>query len=1024
MIEDAFVLKTACLLHDPPNKAWLLVSREDHEEEARRIARRVLEGTCLEAAAEGMERKAKPADVLASSIDRWLLSKLVGEEYSLFRVDRIKLKNIFNPKFSQEIDRRRPPTDEFVKTLNDVLKPIKDPRLAYHVLYASYEATWVQLGLPAGPADTRSPSHTVFDHNYATASIMNWLLGGREPEGILLYIDLGGVQRFVSSSRKLSDLWLSSYLSSALAWSLFWDFIRVLGPDVMVIPTCRRNPFYYHSLISELIKNNVDRSVIEKIKRISRDFTGYDPEKDKVPRYAVVPVTATFILPSLDRLREFDEFKEINVESGLKGLEEFVKKRYREIWRDVYNEIVEKCKDLMDELGDLAVKVEELLNKCREFGFDATPPLPIRVIALRTNELRKLGLKDEERYKLYHYMFKLLSYEERRRKLYKYRPEEDLKLFDMTSQPIETWPKKTDRGFEYCSVCGYLPAIIVLPTREDEYVKFLKIELEPIFSLGERLCPYCLIKRLMGASNYVLKFVLDKLLGEIEKELPKFRFPSVSDIALIPFKKSFITNAMKLDGTDLANELSEWIREIWNKIVKKRVIPTGREPITRTEGELAKKIKKLKSENLKNDLEEILFMDSEEAFLKTQRIKEDGGEKYYNPRKDWLELRKRIYEHEKMFSLMNLREEGIEELNAYYAIIRCDADNLGKIIRGRVKEGFGISLRDYFCNVLEGPAKKVVEAILSNDFEKAAEIYRKHGIKDFDAKLKDEISTFIFTLEDRGEIIISPSYHSALSNALMANAVRDKEIIDENDGITIYAGGDDLLALTPIKNSISTVQKLREKFSFPSKYEGFDVIGNYLIPSLATASRSFSVYFAHYMFPLYTAIGRSAELLEDVAKRAKWIGGREEKRKDSLILSYSPKGSERFSLLPLSDVKGSDRVLGKSLKYIDELVSQIKRGEFSTSLVYDLYNDQTIKSLIDVKSETLLKKLVEKIFERNCEVRDEQKCKKMVEIWVKKLVEDYDLVFEIGDDVQAQPFLEQFFLALILYRSGLRGWSD
>ncbi|MEM3819861.1 MAG: type III-B CRISPR-associated protein Cas10/Cmr2, partial [Nitrososphaerota archaeon] len=793
------------------------------------------------------------------------------------------------------------------------------------------------------------------------------------------------------------------------------------GPDVMILPTCRGNPFYYHSLISELTRNGVNEVVIKKIKQISTEFAGYDPDKDNIPRYAVVPVTATFMLPELEQLKELDDFKEIEMK-GSEGLEEFVKKKYQEVWRNVYDKVIEKCKDLQTELGDLAIKAASLLEKCRQFGFDTTPPLPIRVIALHTNRLYELGLREEEHYSLYHYIFKLLSYEEGRKKLYKFRPEENLKLFEMTAQPIETWPNKADKGFEYCSVCGYLPAVIILPSDEDNYKKYLKMELEPIFGMGERICPYCLIKRLLSLSH-ILKSAMDELLGKTSQELPKLRFPSVSDIALMPFKKSFITNAMKIDSNEeLANELAEWIKEIWEKFAEEKVSPIGREPLTYIESKLAKSIKDLKVDKLKKDLEEVLFIDAEACFLKTHKFRKDGKEEYYTPRRDWQKLRERIYKHERMARYMNIKEEQIEDLNTYYAIIRCDGDNSGKIIQGKVEEGFGITIKDYLCNVLEGPAREVVEAIANNDLERAKKICEEHNVKEIDKKI-NETSKLINELRDKGEIIISPSYHSTFSRALMANAVRDKKIIDEHDGLTIYAGGDDLLAVTPVKNSLHAVQELREKFSFPSaKYKGFDKRDGYLVPSLATASRSFSIYFTHYMFPLYTAIDRSAELLEGMAKEAKWKVDAERKKKDAIILSYSPRGGEHYSLLPLSDIKALDQNLAKSLKYIDELVLQIEkeRDGFSSSLIYDLYNNlQTIKPLIDRESEALLKRLIERIFERNCEIEDKQRRKELVERWAWRLVEDYDVSGKVDHD--ALPFLEQFFLALILYRSALRG---
>jgi CRISPR-associated protein Cmr2 len=1029
LVGNIFVLKTSCLLHDPPNKAWRL---RDHREEARKIASEILKGTSLEylvekgkiiAIADEMERIAKQADIYASSVDRWLLSKLVGEDYSLFPVEDVKLKNIFNPKFYQSI-RERPAenyVNKFAESLNNLIRHIRDPRLAYHVLYASYEPIWIELGLPSGPADTRAPTHTVFDHNYATASMMNWLLKGREPDGILLYIDLGRVQRFISSSRKLRDLWVSSYLASALAWRLFWIFVRALGPDVMVLPTCRGNPFYYHSLISELIANGIDESVINEIKKISAKIAGYDPEKDIIPRYAVVPVTATFILPSLDVLKEFEEFRELDVNKGVKGLEEFVEKKYEEIWREIYGLVVKtlETETVKNRLGDLAVKARELLEECRKYGFDKVPPLPLRVIALSTSEN---GFKGE-RYMLYHHMLELLRDRENERKLYKSSPEERLELTKMTLQPVKTWPEPKEaerrKGFEYCSVCGRLPAIIVLPSDEEEYGKYLDLKLEPIFSMGERLCPYCLIKRLLSFSE-ILGPVVDHLLGRASKKRTseglKLKFPSVSDVALIPFKRSFVENVMKLDKDQrLAEELAVWINEILQKLVK-----SEEDSVMPAERDLLEKVKKMKSSRLAEELESMLLTDSEAAFLRTYRLKRDEKEEMFSPRREWLKLLERIRKHEEMSKYVNLKE--IEGLNTYYVIAKCDADNMGKIIRGKVKEGFRITVEEYLSNALEGEAREVVKAIIEGRLQQAVKICGGAGVRDPEDRV-NEVEGFIKSLKEKGEIIIALSYHSALSRALMANAIRDAEIVKKHDGITVYAGGDDLLALVPVKNSLKMVYELRKKFSFPSEdLKGFEKIKNYLIPSLATASRSFSIYITHYMFPLYTAISRSGELLEDEAKESVWVKEDEKIEKDTIALAYSPRGGEQYVVLPLSNIGDPERNLARSLGDIDAIISEIEEGRFSVSLIYDLYNSrETLKKLSKKGREALLEMVIRDIFRRNCEMQDKQQCEKVAEAWVRRLVESYSLQRWKKRDKEPGSYMEQFILALKLYRSGLRG---
>ena len=85
-------------------------------------------------------------------------------------------------------------------------------------------------------------------------------------------------------------------------------------------------------------------------------------------------------------------------------------------------------------------------------------------------------------------------------------------------------------------------------------------------------------------------------------------------------------------------------------------------------------------------------------------------------------------------------------------------------------------------------------------------------------------------------------------------------VYNEYDGISIYAGGDDLLALIPIetqdgKTVFNFVQDANRKFNEHFK--------NY---KEAGASLSFGIFVSYYKFPLYEALEQSAYLLFGVAK--------------------------------------------------------------------------------------------------------------------------------------------------------------
>ena len=607
---------------------------------------------------------------------------------------------------------------------------------------------------------------------------------------------------------------------------------------------------------------------------------------------------------------------------------------------------------------------------------------------------------------------------------------------DLTLGSLRSWPEKSRRGFDYCSICGRLPAIVIMPSDKKGFERYgLDVKLEPIFSFGERLCPYCLIKRLLGLHE-MLESIIEKLLGKISEKKIVRKFLSVSDIAVLPFKYSFINAVKKLDqapGEELKDQFSKLMEEVWGKvdqIVKKdgiglRDIIRKEEPILSKERELLSIIEGMKSEKIKQHLKRLLFLDAEVGILGKLEL-----------RRIWRKLLEDL-KRKKEYERIRLDVERIELPSTYYAVLRSDADNFGKTIQGNMEKGFRVNIKDYIRNLLEGNAKKVIEAIMEGRIDDAKRLCEQEKISDIDRKL-DELKELINILEKEKEIIISPSYHSALSKALMRNAFRDVKVIDEYGGLPIYAGGDDLLAVMPVKNCLRAVRKLRVNFSFPLENpRGFDAVKRYFIPSLATASRSFSVYLAHYMFPMYTLMSKSAELLDDYAKNAKWFlfGDKDEKReKDALIFSYSPRGGEQSALLPLSSVKMPDKELASDIERLQKLIDLIEapkgKVSFSSSLIYDLCNlklDEHLLYACRCKNNFLLGKELENILYRNCEVRDEDREKveeikgKEAKKWASKLVENYDLIFKVREKRKEEyPFLKEFVAGLIVYRSGLR----
>ena len=251
-------LKTYALFHDPPHKAlWFehegyrIFNKDSHEEEGVNLMTSALPGLGGAPSKEDREAVAL-ADRLAASFDRWALPPSPGGYWA-------KAKYLINPfNYEKKIEVKKPPPDDFRqrfhKFVNDLKKAVEpgggDEKRLYLYTYAAYELAWINAGLPALPADTRAPTHTAFDHLYATASVLNWVRGGRL-RGCLAVADIPGIQSVLKSARKAGDYRAGSILISLAAWGLAWRYAERHGPDVLLSPTPRFNPLFYAQLRRE-----------------------------------------------------------------------------------------------------------------------------------------------------------------------------------------------------------------------------------------------------------------------------------------------------------------------------------------------------------------------------------------------------------------------------------------------------------------------------------------------------------------------------------------------------------------------------------------------------------------------------------------------------------------------------------------------------------------------------------------------------------------------------------------------------
>jgi CRISPR-associated protein Cmr2 len=92
------------------------------------------------------------------------------------------------------------------------------------------------------PADTRIPDHSIWDHLDLTSAFAGAFAADPDAGPALLALSIGPVQGFIAAARKTEDLWAGSHLLSRLAWEVMKPVAEALGPDAILFPRLRGIP--------------------------------------------------------------------------------------------------------------------------------------------------------------------------------------------------------------------------------------------------------------------------------------------------------------------------------------------------------------------------------------------------------------------------------------------------------------------------------------------------------------------------------------------------------------------------------------------------------------------------------------------------------------------------------------------------------------------------------------------------------------------------------------------------------------
>jgi len=1000
-----FKAKAWALLHDPPNKMWILLNnlrclekpqsgaefseacvKTLHEKEAEtfweEIGFKKFFGDVAQSSSNSSicELVKNGADPLSASMDRLMLGKiaelLCETGRPIFKYS--KLHNIFNPKLSKDLPKKIDCKEvkNYVKAMKNIISnaievlskydKTEQARTIYHLFYALYELKWIEQGLPPSLAETRMPTHTVFDHNYAAAMTVNMLWPSGNIGGYLVEVDIPSIQRIINSARKAGDFWAGSWLVSMLTWFTVWPLVWKYGPDIVIKPTLRLNPIYHVTLSRKLIE--LEKSLSDAFLKEIKEFYGNMIfSKVKVGKVSIdewtllsnpiIPGTITLLLPAEaakneDELkdeikRRFDNAQQCLTQWALTGgsitdecgdlaiLLELEKvqssgNKFLQMVERIYNDL--KDAKVFDDLIQVRINtvnigtIHECLRnylarntvpeKCVNEGMTENNLKKVKVfleiikqlIESEERERRKACKKKEEknekkeeeenlreelgRYLTFDLSLAILNTKVRnlsRKSLILGKPwfTYDTKnhtiskpisknamdpyseyVFSKGSEEGKTGlkPNEGNVGYIYCSVCGNEPAILHLrrdPNKPDDYNEetknmLLKLldtnDLKSIRDLliyvkpGEALGSLCLLKR---ALYYRFRALCLWYHHKFKTPCNALIFDSTEDVAFAWYMKFFrrLIPENTLAGKYLRGKGPYNIRDI--SIICEEVSRKFGETERRCTAEFAAQ----------------MFNEDVNKMIDEEKL-----------RQALHELTKTLLSEEKYDTSLLKPDRSFMHFRSYYAIIRGDADNIGKLSRGEVDLGNYVSFLEQLKQ--------------SSDPKTPVRAYNR---------LIDVINGLI---KERVGLVVTPTYYAALSMALIVTALKDaltanfKYYITPITGL-IFSGGDDILALAPTEVAVSMVKDLRSNYW--GDEDGFHVISNYYVaaPRAYGFGRSFSLRFANIMDVMSEEVREAFELLEGVAKKTTWTLNGKEFSKDTLVISESRTG--KLAVLPLSD---------------------------------------------------------------------------------------------------------------------------
>ncbi|WP_010478241.1 type III-B CRISPR-associated protein Cas10/Cmr2 [Thermococcus zilligii] len=611
------------------------------------------------------------------------------------------------------------------------------------------------------PADPMLPDHDWLSRLDVYASL-------RAGKVKLLRFKLSPIQGFIANARPERDLWAGSHILSLLTYLAISKIWNNYGPHSVIFPHLRGQPFFEHELSEltdkrKLLISNIPNKVL-----------------------AVVPADAD--LEALEK-----EIRE--------GIASFLEHLFEAAW-EFYG---------MGAYFEWSGDYENTLRRYFSITLEGIPLeklKPENVISENLAEYLK-GIPDGEESEIHSYseLFLLLD-----------------QLTEFKSREHVRPEQKA--GFK-CTLCGEHLAIggdADYTTVKERWKKFVDaLHKGGIYDIkaGERLCPLCLVKRFyrrfypLWENNFEVVTLTGEEIGRIGRNIFTARalrgmtFSSVSEVAMRRPTREAIE---KYENGELYVEENGERRpvtwaDVYGWVLHKLGIENSKSlkfggsraaDLTPLLNSLSGSLRPLFKELAPNS--EVFYVENLRDIKALAKI---YGTDENDPSLAGVDL-------DSIRNAVNGLAKLIGEPPKYYAILKMDGDNMGKIISG----------------------------------DRAVKTLREYALGDAPNLSRP----------------VTPPIHIAITRSLSRFAVDKVPAESERKKAELlYAGGDDVFALIPTDKSVGLAYNLQEHFR--TDWDGFEPLQG------RTTSMSAGLLVVYYKEPLYSAVRRVNEL-EHLAKES------------------------------------------------------------------------------------------------------------------------------------------------------------